>query len=217
VDDFYAWKADFVSSGKKRWGTGTCWEYLESGRCMGMHVGAHPKMTLSHFGDDGNGSLVIMSRDVPEWRRVLVAHGFQLPAMVNNSNNPDSKDEVVSGDTVMEFGKHRGLKFSEVPTSYGNWALGLENPSRMMQQFVTYFKQKVRRSSGSSNIGGKSWANANRSVAWTSSMLRRMLPSAGMLTILDAEEQKKQENLQRSQELEEATAEALDEYYDQIL
>eukprot|EP00469_Lotharella_globosa_P010080 CAMPEP_0167778472 /NCGR_PEP_ID=MMETSP0111_2-20121227/4272_1 /TAXON_ID=91324 /ORGANISM="Lotharella globosa, Strain CCCM811" /LENGTH=245 /DNA_ID=CAMNT_0007668779 /DNA_START=350 /DNA_END=1087 /DNA_ORIENTATION=- len=157
-----------------------------------------------------------MSREVPEWRRVLMSHGFKPPAMANDSSAADS-DEVVSGETLMGFGKHRGLKFSEVPTSYANWALGLTDPSGQMQEFVTYLKQQEADSSISSNIGGNSWANANRSVAWTASMLRRMLPSAGMMTILDAEEQKKQENLQlaetQEEEAQEAAQWALDEMF----
>mmetsp|Transcript_11838 Transcript_11838/g.19244 ORF Transcript_11838/g.19244 Transcript_11838/m.19244 type:complete len:227 (+) Transcript_11838:152-832(+) len=122
---FFEWRWDYIHCGKRKWGSGNCWEYFEGG--TGCEYGLceeynHPTLSVHKMG--ATGTVVEMSNIVPMWCNRLRSLGF---VHTEKQNQPIQE---ISGETICAFGKHRGEKYSDIVAQdkgYVHWILGTES------------------------------------------------------------------------------------------
>ena len=69
------------SPNKKRWGTGSCWQYLQNGACSNpkcdpKNAHTHPKLKITPS-SSGDGTDLILPELIPEWMEGLKEIGFE--------------------------------------------------------------------------------------------------------------------------------------------
>jgi len=100
MDGFDSWKSDFIDDGKKKWGVGVCWDYMEDGECHDMCIyrhspEAHPTVTVSCNENTGKTE-VKMSKYVEIWVTRLRSLGCEYDrSRSTNVHTSLSVDEMI--------------------------------------------------------------------------------------------------------------------------
>ena len=117
-----------------------CWEYCENGQCVLEHRGVHPHV---HVGPSGT---VTLSHPIQKWQSTLGVLGFRPCGFAAGSGTSSEALREVSGQTVLGFGKHRGLTFAAAIQQHPEYARcvqsSVKSPSKQMEGFVRFLSQK---------------------------------------------------------------------------